>query len=144
MGRKTYQIGKFCTTRYAQCGTKLVFRLGELAANEVLDALGAAHVWEVHRLGVAEDTDVEAAAVALGAANLDEWDRFDGTALHDHDAFVGDHETATAQANDGLEETPQGKHSPDQDDEIAEIGSYAGAVHPADEHPGQRGEDDQL
>lgn len=115
-----------------------------MAADEFLDTLGAAHVWEVHRLGVAEDTDVEAAAVAVGAANLDEWDRLDGAALHDHDALVGDHETAAAQADDGLEETPQGKHSPNQDDEVAQIGSYAGAVHPADEHPGQRGEDDQL
>ena len=124
--------------------TQNIQSLGELAADEFLDTLGAAHVGEVHRLGVAEDTDVEGAAVALGAANLDEWDRFDGAALHDHDAFVGDHETTTAQANDGLEETPQGKHSPDQDDEVAQIGSYASAVHPADEHPRQRGEDDQL
>ena len=124
--------------------TQNIQSLGELAADEFLDTLGAAHVGEVHRLGVAEDTDVEAAAVAVGAANLNEWDRFDGAALHDHDAFVGDHETATAQANDGLEETPQGKHSPDQDDEVAKISSHTGAVHPTDEHPGQCGEDDQL
>lgn len=124
--------------------TQNIQSLGELAADEFLDTLGAAHVGEVHRLGVTEDTDVDAAAVAVGAANLNEWDRFDGAALHDHDALVGDHETAAAQADDGLEETPQGKHSPNQDDEVAQIGSYAGAVHPADEHPGQRGEDDQL
>ncbi len=124
--------------------TQNIQSLGELAADEFLDTLGAAHVGEVHRLGVAEDTDVEAAAVAVGAANLNEWDRFDGAALHDHDAFVGDHETAAAQADDGLEETPQGKHSPNQDDKVAQISSYAGAVHPTDEHPRQRGEDDQL
>lgn len=136
--------GKFRATILNKNDSKLTNPLGELAANEVLDALGAAHVWEVHRLGVAEDTDVEAAAVAVGAANLDEWDRLDGAALHDHDAFVGDHETAAAQADNGLEETPEGQHSPNQDDKVAQISSYAGAVHPTDEHPGQRGEDDQL